>query len=162
MQDPKLVEFPQDDIIIREGETCVEMYKIISGNAEVYSGYGTQNETLIGIIGKNSCFGEFGLLLKKPSVYTIKAYSDVFAMRITEEEIGDFMTNNHSSVLEIMRNMANSMMAMRKHIDLLIKEAESGQKPDKAQLISARKAMKAYGMYRSIEQASDILWGNIR
>lgn len=45
-------------MILREGDLKLDMYKILDGHAEVYMGYGTENETFIGIIGPQSCFGE--------------------------------------------------------------------------------------------------------
>ncbi|MCR5790077.1 MAG: cyclic nucleotide-binding domain-containing protein [Lachnospiraceae bacterium] len=151
----KIVRFPAEETILREGETNANMYKIISGHAEVYVGYGTKYETLIGIIGPQRCFGEFGLLLHRPSIYTIIAFSDLMTLRITEDELVDFVRENQKNIIDIMRNMADTMMTMRYHIDLLIKEIESGRKPDAEKLLMARKAMKAYGMYRNIQEAVD-------
>ncbi len=37
----KMVKFPQDAVILKEGEESREMYKIIKGHAEIYTGYGT-------------------------------------------------------------------------------------------------------------------------
>ena len=152
-----MVKYPQETIIIREGEINADMFKIISGHAEVYVGFGTTQETLIKIIGPQSCFGELGMLLGKPSIYTVRAYSDILVFKICKEDMYDFVSENQKNVIDIMRNMASTMMTMRYHIDLLIKEIEAGNKPDPNMLQKARKAMKAYGMYRSLQEASDIL-----
>ena len=152
----KMVKFTQETIIVREGSNT-DMYKIISGHAEVYVGFGSKQETLIRIIGPQSCFGEIGMLLDKPSIYTVRAYSDILALRIRKEDMFDFVSENQRNVIDIMHNMASTMMTMHYHIDLLIKEIESGQKPDVNTLQKARKAMKGYGMYRSIQEASDRL-----
>ena len=153
----KMVKYPQETIIIREGEINADMFKIISGHAEVYVGFGTTQETLIKIIGPQSCFGELGMLLGKPSIYTVRAYSDILVFKICKEDMYGFVSENQKNVIDIMRNMASTMMTMRYHIDLLIKEIEAGNKPDPNMLQKARKAMKAYGMYRSLQEASDIL-----
>ncbi len=157
MAEGKMVMFPENSMIIREGEINRDMFKMIQGHAEVYVGYGTRQETLIGIIGKQTCFGEFGLLLHKPSIYTIVAYSDVYVLRITEEDLGDFIRENHKNIIDIMRNMADTMMTMRFQIDQLLKEIEAGKKPDESSLMKARRAMRAYGMYRSIQEAEQEL-----
>ncbi|MCR5485896.1 MAG: cyclic nucleotide-binding domain-containing protein [Lachnospiraceae bacterium] len=153
----KMVKYPQETVIVREGELNADMFKIISGHAEVYVGFGSKQETLIKIIGPQCCFGELGMLLDKPSIYTVRAYSDLLALRINREDMFDFVKENQKNVIDIMRNMASTMMTMRFHIDLLIKEIESGHKPDPHMLQQARKAMKGYGMFRSIQEASDIL-----
>lgn len=157
MADSKIVTFPEGSVIIREGEINDFIYKIIKGNAEVYVGYGTEQETLIGIIGKQACFGEFGLLLHEPSVYTVIAYSEVYTLKISENEMENFIIENHSNVLDIMRNMAHTMMAMRTQIKMLIQEIESGKKPDERSMENAIKAMRGYGMYRTIQQAADAI-----
>jgi len=124
----RLTVFPEGTVILREGQESLDMFKIIKGHAEIYVGYGTAHESLIGIIGEQSCFGEFGLLLKKPSIYTVIAYSKVVALRISESNMGSFVAENHLIIMDIMKNMANSMLVMRSQIDLLLKELEAAPK----------------------------------
>jgi hypothetical protein len=69
----------------------------------------------------------------------------------------NFIIENHGNVLDIMRNMAHTMMAMRTQINLLVHEIESGKKPDKSSMENAIKAMRGYGMYRTIQQAADAI-----
>lgn len=159
MGDAKLIQFPRGTVILSEGEVNLDMYKILSGHAELYVDYGKPTESLLGIIGPQSCFGEFGLLLKKPAIYTVVAYDDILARRIIEGEIGDFVRENHKNILDIMRNMANSMMRMRKQIDLLITDLENtgGQSEnvmrDKARL--ARQLMRQYAV-AGCEKGNDL------
>ena len=124
MSQSKLNRFPEGSIVLQEGELNMEMYKIVHGHAEVYSGYGTDHEVLLGIIGPGACFGEFGLLLKEPAIYTVVAYSEMYAMRVTEGEVGDFVAANHKEIINIMRNMSRTMMVMQKQIRLLSSELE--------------------------------------
>ena len=111
-----IVTFPAESMILKEGEVSLDMYKIIQGKAEMYVGYGTDREVLIGIIGPGACFGELGLLMHAPAIYTIIAYTDVYCLRVTEGKIGDFIQENHSSILQIMKNMANNMIIMQRQI----------------------------------------------
>ncbi|MBP3197719.1 MAG: cyclic nucleotide-binding domain-containing protein [Butyrivibrio sp.] len=124
-----IVSFPAESLILKEGEVNLDMYKIIQGRAEMYIGYGTDHELLVGIIGPGACFGEMGLLMEAPAIYTIIAYSDVYAIRVTLDRIGNFIQENHSSILQIMRNMAKTMMVMQHQISYLTKELNSF-KPD--------------------------------
>ncbi|MCR5107528.1 MAG: cyclic nucleotide-binding domain-containing protein [Lachnospiraceae bacterium] len=155
MDDAKMILFPEGKVILSEGQINRDMYKIIKGHAEVYVRYGTEQETLISIIGPQSCFGELGMLLSKPEIYTVVAYSDVLALRITEENIGEFIQKNHRNVVDMMKNMANTIMTMKLQVELLLKELENGKKPDESTLLRTRKAIQGYGMYRSILEASD-------
>jgi len=45
----KMQSYPEDSVILREGERKDEMYKIVSGKAAVYINYGKENEYLLGI-----------------------------------------------------------------------------------------------------------------
>lgn len=157
MSDSKIARFSENSVILREGEVNSCIYKIIKGHAEVYVGYGTEHETLVGVIGPQSCFGEFGLLLHEPAIHTIVAFSELYALQITENEMDSFIMENNSNVIAIMRNMAKTMMVMRTQIRLLLDEIEAGHRIDEASLAKARKAMRGYGMYRSIEEAKEAI-----
>ncbi len=117
-----LVKFPQDSIILKEGEVNPDMYKIVKGKVELYTGYGTDREVLLGIIGEQACFGEFGLLMQSPGIYTVVAYSEVYAIRVTPENMDDFVRENPKSVVNIMKNMSRMMTIMQQQIDLLTQE----------------------------------------
>ena len=64
----RMKKFPEDSVIIREGEVRNEMYKIVSGKVAVYINYGEKNEYLLGILSEQQCFGELGIMCKQPSV----------------------------------------------------------------------------------------------
>lgn len=142
----RIFSLPAGSTILEEGEVNLDMYKILEGHAELYIGYGTPQETLIGILGPQSCFGEFGLLLQKPSLYTVIAYSEVHLIRITEGEMGDFVQANHHSIIQIMRNMANTMLIMRKQIDMLLNDIENGKKPDPVTKHYIQRAISSYSL----------------
>lgn len=148
--DARLRRFPAETIILREGECNTTMFKILSGHAELYVGYGTPRESFIGIIGEQACFGEFGLLLGKPSIYTVIAYSDILALSINENDLDGFIKSNYASVIGIMRNMANSMLAMRVQSELLMEELEHSQKNGnidiQRKIGDARRVMKQYAL----------------
>lgn len=131
MANEKLTTIPAETVLLREGEDNFEMYKILKGKAELYTGYGTDNEVLLGILGEGACFGEFGLLTHKPAIYTVIAYSDLILYRVTEEKIGEFIQENHSSVFQIMKSMANTMMIMQHQINQLSEELDDRNKVNK-------------------------------
>ena len=153
MSKPKMVTFPPDSVILKEGDNYTDMYKIIRGHAELYVGYKTPTESLLGLIGEQSCFGEFGLLLGKPAMYTVVAYDDVLALRITKNDLADFVRDNRKNIIDIMTNMAESMTSMRFQIDLLLKEIEGGKKADeealKEKMRQARQTMRQYAVYNA-------------
>ncbi len=116
-------DIPAGTVIIREGEANMDMYKIISGHVELYSGYGTKNEAILGIKSKDDYFGEMGLFSGgKPAVYTAVAYSKLYVIRIVEEDMMNFIQHNHTDVLKIMRNMAESMYLLQYSMNLYVED----------------------------------------
>lgn len=151
MSESKIIAYTANTVMLKEGEVSRDIIKIVKGNAEVYVGYGTDQETIVGIIGEQSCFGEFGLLLGQPSIITVVAYSDVLVMRISEDEMDDFISRNHKNIMDIMRSMAKSMLSMRAQVTMLLSELESGKKPTEIDLrekrLLARRAIREYALH---------------
>ena len=146
----KFVRYKAGDIILKEGAKSSEMYKIIQGHVELYAGFETTLESILGVLRTGACFGEFGLLLKKPAIYTVIAFDEVTLLKITEADLRDFIRDNHKNIIDIMRNMATSMMNMRFQIDLLLKEIDGGKKPEEdaiqERMHQARQLMRAYAV----------------
>ena len=143
----KIIRFPQDNVILREGELSTDMYKIIRGHVELYTGYGTEHEVLLGLIGQQCCFGEFGLLLHQPAIYTVVAFDDVYAMRVTEGEMGSFVQENHRNIIEIMRNMSRMMLIMQEQIEMLSEDLRNGKAPDPDAMKQIRRNLRGYAIY---------------
>ena len=60
---------------------------------------------------------------------------------------------NQKNIIDIMRNMAGSMLSMRMQIELLLKDLEACKKTDagsediKSRIREARRAMRQYAVY---------------
>ncbi|SEF46831.1 Cyclic nucleotide-binding domain-containing protein [Butyrivibrio sp. Su6] len=146
----QIYEIPEGTIILQEGERNLDMYKILSGHVEMYTGYGTENEVLLGILCPGSCFGEFGILTKKPAIYTIISFSKIKLLRITEELINDFMRDNPGNVLQIMKNMANNMLMMQQEIAELSNVAnELSQTESAITRNSIKNMLKNYAIFEN-------------
>ena len=143
-----IITFHADDIVLNEGEDSNVMFKILGGNAEVYLSYGTENETLLGILSKGACFGEFGLLIHEKSPYTVKAYSDLLLYCVSEDKIDEFISENHVNILQIMRSMAGTMMLMQSHINQLSTELDEKNKIQKRMVSHNKELLKRYLYYK--------------
>ncbi|MCR5671520.1 MAG: cyclic nucleotide-binding domain-containing protein [Butyrivibrio sp.] len=119
-----LMQVPEGTIILKENEVNLDMYKIVNGCVEVYSGYGTDKEALLGILSKGKYFGEIGLLAQKPAAYTVIAYNDVLIQRITMNDIDSYIKNNHHDILQIMMHMAEAMYDMKYSLDLFMDDLD--------------------------------------
>ncbi|MEG1947687.1 MAG: cyclic nucleotide-binding domain-containing protein [Lachnospiraceae bacterium] len=109
METNLMVRFSEDDVILTQGSTKREMFKIISGKAAVYFNYGTPEEYLIGVLAEQRCFGELSILCEKPSTYSVVALGEVLVLRVTEDTFDDFIRNNTYNAIGIMRNLARTV-----------------------------------------------------
>ena len=140
-------------VIVHEGEVSMDMYKLVAGKAEVYVGYGTERETVIGILAEGSYFGELGLLAQKPAIYTIVMYSDGLLLRITMNEIEEYIRSNERDILAIMKHMANSMYNLKLNIDLLSEDISTMVEEKK---IEEKKAAKDIMDIKARTRASQV------
>ena len=117
-----MCSYEPDEVILREGESSDVMYKVLSGSVVVYMRYGEEDEHVVGVYSKSQCFGEWNMLTGQPSVYTFVAFEKTMLMQINRNSLEDFIRNYPQNALDIMQNMAQSMVMMRTNVDLLLDE----------------------------------------
>lgn len=144
MDKQRMRTFCADEIIVREGEVCDALYKILSGSVAVYVRYGEEDEHLIGIYSRGRCFGEMSVLSEQPSTCTVVAYDDVLLMRITKEFMEDFIRNNPRNAADIMKNMGHTITVMQKNIDLLLDDLNEKQDLNKKRTQEIQDKIKQY------------------
>lgn len=147
MNNNNIKKYSAGDIILREGDVNLDIFKILSGKAELYLDYGTDNAFLLGVLGKDNCFGEFGLLLAKPAPYTVIATTDMLIYSVNEDKIDEFIKDNHTGVLQIMRGMADTILLMQHHIKQLSEELEENMETNKRLIDRNRAMLKKYINY---------------
>ena len=140
----RMQKFPEDSVIIREGEVRNEMYKIVSGKAAVYINYGEKNEYLLGILSEQQCFGELGILCHQPSIYTVVAVYDVLVMRISINEFDSFLLNNNKNAVDIIKNLSWCVTNLEGNLDLVLEELSHG---NEAEQQSARQIKEKIDQY---------------
>ncbi|WP_049945847.1 cyclic nucleotide-binding domain-containing protein [Butyrivibrio sp. LC3010] len=116
------ISVPEGTIIIKEGEKNKDLHKIVSGNVEIYTGYGTKNECLLGILSKGNFVGELGFFTQKPSVYTAVTYNDCIIYRIPILDMRRYLLDNIDDAIMLMHNMADSVYSISYMIDHMQKE----------------------------------------
>ena len=146
MDKQRMQTFRADEVIMREGEVCDAMYKILSGSVAVYVRYGEEDEHLIGIYSKSRCFGEMNVLSEQPGAYTVIAYDDVLLVRITKDFLEDFIRNNPRNAVDIMRNMGHTITVMQKNIDLLLDDLNEKQDLNRRRTQELRDKISQYRM----------------
>ena len=144
MENASMLKFHADDIILKEGGTYEEMYKIISGSVEIYIRYGEKEEHLIGIYSKSKCFGETNVFSSQPSIYTVVAFDDVLLMCITKDTLEDFIRNNPRNAIDIMQNMVHTNMLMQKNTNLLLDDIYEKQDVNKKRTREMKEMIQKY------------------
>lgn len=119
MEQKSMMRFYEDDVILSQGSTKREMYKLISGKAAVYLNYGTPQEYLIGVLSEQRCFGELSVLCGKPSPYTVVALAEVLVLCITEHTFDNFIKHNTHNAIVIMKNLANTVATLSLNLNMM-------------------------------------------
>ena len=94
----------------------------MSGKVALYINYGKENEYFVGIAGEQKCIGEVSLFSGKPSPHTAVALTDVMIMQITPDQLEGFIVKNTHNAMDIMNNMAKSIMMLSSNINLMTEE----------------------------------------
>ncbi|SHJ68675.1 cyclic nucleotide-binding domain-containing protein [Pseudobutyrivibrio xylanivorans] len=129
----KIFVAPEGMRIVVEGQPDSYLYIILSGRAYMYTGYGTKEETLIDKFGPGGCFGAFSMLTKQADIYTVVAQTDMKLIRLQEGDMGDFIKNNDTTVLSVMKGMAKDMTRMKsmyKDVNQELIKYKKGEKGD--------------------------------
>lgn len=142
----KMVTFHAEEVIIQEGRSYDEMYKIVSGSVAVYMRYGEEDEHLLGIYSKSRCFGEINVLSEQPSIYTVVAYNEVLLMRITRDSLEEFIRSYPGNAIDIMRNMVQTFGFMQKNIELLLNEIYEKQDVNQKRTEELKNKIMRYSM----------------
>ena len=121
-ENPTVSVFNEDELIIREGDICREMYKVIHGKASIYVNYGKENEYLLGIVGEQKCSGEVSMFSGKPCPYTVKAVDKIMIMRISSDNFDSFLSENTRNISDIMKNMANTIIMLGMNVKMITEE----------------------------------------
>jgi len=82
-----LVSFDTGRIMFLEGEDSQDLYVLVSGELDILKG----NKKIREITEKGALFGEMSFLLGTKRTATVKARSDVRAIRIPKEEVANFL-----------------------------------------------------------------------
>ena len=114
--------FNEGKVIISEGDTNKEMYKIVSGTAAIYFDYGRDTEYLVGLLNDGRCFGEIGFLTGKPSPFSVVAESDMMLLGISGNDFEAFVSEEPHNAVSIMKNLANTVVTMSANVNMLKEE----------------------------------------
>lgn len=137
-----------DTILIKEGDNCPYLYKVINGSFAIYLNYKKDNEYLLGVVGKNKCFGELGFLTDEPSPYTYVANEESLVMGIDQNNFQAFITQNPKNVINIMSSMAKQIALLTHHIESLMGEITGSESKKEELTKQLREKIKQYQNFK--------------
>lgn len=148
MNEPTMLKFQEDAVILKQGESEKAMYKVLSGNVALYLNYGEPDEYLVGILGEQRCFGELSVLCDQASLHTVVAVHDVLLLRITQENFEVFIQNNYKNAIDIMKNLANSFITVNFNLNMILEEVAKN-KIDKKEFAKISKLTRQYTYFNA-------------
>lgn len=141
----RMTHIQDETVLVKEGDTCFEVFKIVSGKVAVYTGFGEKEEYLIGILPQGKFIGLESFFSGKPCQYTYITVTDSLLMRVDKDEIESFVRTNSGNAIEMLKALAESNYRLNVHVDMLNEELiekidmNKGQKIDlKRKLLESR------------------------
>ena len=99
--------FKKDTVIFKEGEEAGGMYDIISGEVDIYTGYGTPEEKKLTTLSAGMFFGEIGMLSDKMRTATaVTSDYDTELLNITLSDFKSLLSEDPERVKSILRHLS--------------------------------------------------------
>ena len=131
----KTKKYKKGEFIFKEGEVRLSMYKVISGEVAIYTGYNTSNEILVTQLDSGKIFGEMEMLETFPRITTAIALKDDTELSVINyDEFGAIFRDNPDVILGVMNALSKRTMHVineYKNVCKVIKELESEQNSNK-------------------------------
>src|SRR6185503_10854282 len=90
----ELIHFALGQDVVRAGDEAEAFFIVYSGRARVIAIDQTGQEATVGTVTLGDSFGEHGLLTKSQRNYTIRASSDVAALRLARADFDDLLESD--------------------------------------------------------------------
>jgi CRP/FNR family cyclic AMP-dependent transcriptional regulator len=98
------IDFPQDKVLIREGERGREFFVLLDGSVEV-----RRKGRKLSMRGKGEFFGEMALISRQPRNATVTATSPVRALVIRDVEFQGLLQQKPQIALKVLETFASRL-----------------------------------------------------
>ena len=105
----EVVCFESGEVMVREGDPADAVYIITEGEAEVLLTSGSDKEILLGIMGRNTLFGETAVLAKTNRTATVRAKGQVVTFKISSKLFLDLLRESPEIGMQVMALLAQRL-----------------------------------------------------
>jgi len=102
-----LVEIRRGETLCREGEDSQDLFILVDGHVEILKGLQPISETG----EKGTVFGEISFILGSKRTASVRARTDVKAIRIPKDKIDDFLKEFPALAWQLLRLLARRLDA---------------------------------------------------
>jgi CRP/FNR family cyclic AMP-dependent transcriptional regulator len=101
--------FSKGDVIVREGETAVAFYFVLSGSVEVVKQAEGANPLVQGILGPGDFFGEMALIDDYPRSATVRALEDTECLEMWRWDFRYELHRSPSIAVEMLPDLSRRL-----------------------------------------------------
>lgn len=98
--------FKKGEIICNKGEYKREMYNILLGQVEVYSGYGTPEQKQVEELGEGEFLNVISFLEARPRKTVAVALETTVVDVITKENFESFFERRPAKIMQLLQNLS--------------------------------------------------------
>ena len=132
----RLEKFKEDSVILHEGKPNNHLYIVNSGSVVLYLNYGTPDEYIIGICGKNKIFGEESMLTGSPSRYTAVTFEECEIVWLDEKMLMSFFKDCPAMAMNLLKRFAKSNKMYSESLKRLVAETKETSGADGNKIIN--------------------------
>ena len=113
-------EYKAGEILFREGEIGSVMFRVLEGEVSVITGFRTENEKEIAVLGKGATFGELAVIDKDYRSATVIAKTDIKVMTVANSQLRHFLSSHPEEAMRILRSVSAKLrITTGKYIETL-------------------------------------------
>lgn len=113
------------EILFEQGDVGTYMFRILSGEAAVYTDYGTGAQKEIAVLTKGALFGEMAVIAGERRTATVVAKTDLDVTSVANGKLKSFLRSHPEDALTILRNLSAKLRSTTaKYIETLAAIAE--------------------------------------
>lgn len=113
---------PAGEVILREGDLAKEMFVLLDGEVEIFTGEG-ENLNVLGTLKRGDCFGEMALIDIQPRSASVRVCKPVTLMVIGFDDLIRMYQFNMQTYTIIVLNIAREISRRLRRANQLLADA---------------------------------------